>query len=106
MTGDQLITNYTLLTKKRYRQNVSTHFNILMDTGAYLEGTGSNVGAASNEVDFEINADGSVDIHWSAACTAMINCASLNKGEQWFHDRTKTAYQDIWFVVPPSIERI
>ncbi|MFZ3406419.1 DUF1254 domain-containing protein [Vibrio chagasii] len=102
-----------------YRLHISNHEDVpaerfysfltySMDTGAYLEGAGSNVGVASNEVDFEINADGSVDIHWSAACTeAMTNCMPLNKGEQWFSLFRMYGPSDTWFkFVPPSIERI
>lgn len=79
-----------------------------METGAYLKGAGTNIGVASNETDFEINADGSVDIHWSANCTeTMTNCMPLNAGEEWFSLFRMYGPSETWAqFVPPSIERM
>lgn len=79
-----------------------------METGAYLEGAGSQIGVASNQTDFELNSDGSVDIHWSANCSAkMSNCMPLNKDEEWFSLFRMYGPSEDWFTfVPPSIERL
>jgi hypothetical protein len=79
-----------------------------MATGAYLKGAGKQIGIASNQPDFEINKDGSVDIHWSANCSEkMSNCMPLNAGEEWFSLFRMYGPNEEWFkFVPPSIERI
>ncbi len=79
-----------------------------METGAYLKGAGTQIGIASNQTDFEINEDGSVDIHWSANCTdTMTNCMPLNRGEEWFSLFRMYGPSEEWFkFIPPSIERI
>ncbi|MDN3717693.1 DUF1254 domain-containing protein [Vibrio breoganii] len=79
-----------------------------METGAYLKGAGTQIGIASNQSDFQVNPDGSVDIHWSANCTdAMTNCMPLNAGEEWFSLFRMYGPSEQWFkFVPPSIERI
>ena len=79
-----------------------------MDTGAYLKGAGSKIGIASNQNDFVINQDGSVNIHWSANCTdGMTNCMPLNQGEEWFSLFRMYGPSEEWFkFIPPSIERI
>ncbi|GEA49843.1 hypothetical protein VIN01S_06470 [Vibrio inusitatus NBRC 102082] len=79
-----------------------------METGAYLKGTGTEIGIASNQSDFQINPDGSVDIHWSANCTeTMTNCMPLNAGEEWFSLFRMYGPSEQWYTfVPPSIERI
>lgn len=79
-----------------------------METGAYLRGAGTKIGIASNQTDFEINEDGSVDIYWSANCTEkMSNCMPLNEGEEWFSlFRMYSPSEDWSRFVPPSIERL
>ena len=79
-----------------------------METGAYLAGAGTKIGIASNQSDFVINNDGSVDIHWSANCTEqMSNCMPLNESEEWFSLFRMYGPSKEWSkFVPPSIERL
>lgn len=108
MNGDH---NYKLHIAKHSDVPARSFYSFLtysMETGAYLEGTGTNIGVASNQPDFEINTDGSVDIYWSANCTdVMTNCMPLNKGEEWFSLFRMYGPSEEWFkFIPPSIERI
>jgi hypothetical protein len=78
-----------------------------MDTGAYLFGS-DVIGIASNESSFEINDDGSVDIHWSASCKSdMPNCMPLNKGENWFSLFRLYGPTNDWVkFIPPNIVKL